>query len=98
MTSGVIHPAQGFTRGNVSASMSAQSTPRRRSAHAHAAPPGPAPTISTSARIIAAPTRSSPQHPEQEFQPPEGGELDLLDGVGHLHGREEVAVEVDLLG
>src|SRR5215472_2422461 len=47
-TSGVIQPAQSFSRGKLSRSSTSTSTPARLSFHAAVDPAGPAPTISTS--------------------------------------------------
>src|SRR3989454_8074815 len=90
--SGVTQPAQTLTRGKTAASSRSGRRPTRARRHAAVLPPGPPPTTMTSWI-----TSASPEIHE-EPEPVASGRADLFDRVGDLHGREEVALEVEVAG
>src|ERR1700675_204261 len=86
---GVTQPAQTLTRGKTAASSRSGRRPARASRHAAALPPRPPPTTMTSCITSASP------EVQQKPEPVAEGQVDLFHRVGDLHGREEIALQVE---
>src|SRR5882724_10611032 len=95
---GVTQPAQILTRGNTAASRSSARRPSRASRQAAVLPPGPPPTTMTSYSPPCCAT-GEPMATSSTARAGggacAGGEPDLLHGVSHVHGGEEIALELD---